>query len=434
MPDFLRTPLRLSLLKASEMKRIQRWQETRISSARASRRVLLLEGARQCGKTTLARGLPGKWHYRTLDDAASMDALAYDLKAFVRHEHDMMIIDEVQHAPQLLPEIKRVVDDDPRPGQYLLTGSAHVQSLPGVVESLAGRVAHIRLRPFAQAELFGKAPDFLHDLVSNVSFSDQPDANRQHVIQAAMRGGYPEVQAFDHRQRSAWHRDYVDAILNRDLQDVGRVVNRRGLRNLLSAAAAWSCRISDSSAMSRELSVARNSVETWLGLLETLFLFERLPAWARTDYKRIGKRDKWMLTDSGLVSSLLRYPDDPARLNDDQVGKIVELLVACELLALADASDDRFLVSHYRDNEKREIDFMIDDEDTGGAIGIEVKASTTVGARDFRHLRWFVENLSENRPFVGVVLYCGTDVLHFGDNLMAIPITLMWRPTDNQVR
>ncbi len=142
------------------MEKIHRWQETRLQQARATRRVLLLEGARQCGKTTLARGLPGQWHYRTLDDSASMDALAHDLKAFVRHGHDMMYFDEVQHTPQLLPEIKRVVDEDPRPGQYLLTGSARVQSLPSVVESLAGRVAHIRLRPCAQGELHDKPLSF----------------------------------------------------------------------------------------------------------------------------------------------------------------------------------------------------------------------------------------------------------------------------------
>ncbi len=355
-----------------------------------------------------------------------MDALTHYLKAFVRHSHDMMIIDEVQHAPQLLPEIKRVVDEDPRPGQYLLTGSARVQSLPSVVESLAGRVAHIRLRPFAQGELHDRAPEFLLELVNQVTFAEQPDVTRRQVIQTALRGGYPEVQALGHRERRSWHRDYVDAILNRDLHDVGRVRNRRGLRNLLNAAAAWSCRISDSSAMPRELSVARNLVEAWLGMLETLFLFERLPSWARTDYKRIGKRDKWMLTDSGRMASLLRYPEDPSRLNDDQVGKIAEFLVGCELLALADASGGRFLVSQYRDNEGRKTDFLIDDEDTGGAIGIEVKVSTTVGARDFR---WFAENLTENRPFVGAVLYCGNDVLHFGEQWVAIPISSMWLPT-----
>ncbi len=149
-----------------------------------------------------------------------------------------------------------------------------------------------------------------------MTFAEQPDVTRHQVIQTALRGGYPEVQTFGHRERRSWHRDYVDAILNRDLQDVGRVRNRRGLRNLLNAAAAWSCRISDASAMSQELSVARNSVEAWLGMLETLFLFERLPSWARTDYKRIGKRDKWMLTDSGLVASLLRHPEVPVRLNE----------------------------------------------------------------------------------------------------------------------
>jgi len=216
------------------------------------------------------------------------------------------------------------------------------------------------------------------------------------------------------------------AILSRDLQDVGKVRDVRNVRNLIVACAARSCRQADAASLSRELGVTRISIDTWLGMLETLFLLERLPAWTRTDYARVGKKDKWLLSDPGLIASLLRYPDDPARLSNDQTGKILEAFIATELLALADASSGRFSVGHYRDNDKREIDFMIDDHDTGGCIGIEVKASTTVGAKDFKHLKWFEQNIVADRPFAGAVLYAGSEVLKFGERLQAIPVSALW--------
>ena len=178
--------------------------------------------------------------------------------------------------------------------------------------------------------------------------------------------------------------------------------------------------------LSCELGVTRVSIATWLGMLETLFLLELLPAWTRTDYACVVRKDKWLLSYPGLIASLLRYPDDPERLSNDQTGKIVEAFVGTELLALADASSGRFSIGHYRDNDRREIDFMVDDHDTGGCIGIEVKASTTVGAKDFRHLRWFDENLAADRPFAGVLLHAGGEALRFGERLQALPASALW--------
>jgi len=405
---------------------VDRWQRSCLEEARQSRRVLLLEGARQCGKTTLARSLPGNTLFRTLDDIAVRDAVSFDLKAFLDHDVDMLVIDEIQRAPELLPEIKRIVDEDTRPGRFLLTGSARLASLPNVTESLAGRVRRVRLRPFSQGELHASDADFLERLACGDHFIDDSSVDRNSLLRTALRGGYPEVQPMNMRERRSWHNDYIDAILSRDLQDVGKVRDVRNVRNLIVACAAWSCRQADAASLSRELGVTRISIDTWLGMLETLFLLERLPAWTRTDYARVGKKDKWLLSDPGLIASLLRYPDDPARLSNDQTGKILEAFIATELLALADASSGRFSVGHYRDNDKREIDFMIDDHDTGGCIGIEVKASTTVGAKDFKHLKWFEQNIVADRPFAGAVLYAGSEVLKFGERLQAIPVSALW--------
>ncbi len=407
---------------------IPRWQTPAIKEARASRRVLLLEGARQVGKTTLARSLPGNNLYRTLDDIAVRQAVDDDLKAFLQHDADMMIIDEIQRAPDLIPEIKRIVDDNNRAGQFLLTGSAHIPSLPQVRESLAGRVRRIRLRPLAQGEIEGQKPDFLDRITSAAPLHDQPAFTKADLLKAALKGGYPEVQALSPRERRSWHRDYVEAILSRDLKDIAQIRKHETMQSLVNVLAAWSSKFMDVSAIGANLSVQRPTLEAYMAALETLFLIERLPAWTRTDYARIGKRDKLFMTDSGLMASLLRYPGEPEELDGDQAGKLVETLILSELMAEADASDDRYNVAHYRDNEQREIDFLIEDEE-GGFIGIEVKAGLTVKSEHFRHMRWFADNLAKSRPFVGIVLYAGAEVLHFGERMMAVPAKSLWAPS-----
>ncbi|PHS34780.1 MAG: hypothetical protein COA91_13995 [Robiginitomaculum sp.] len=408
------------------MNLIPRWQYPLINEARKTRRVLMVEGARQCGKTTLARHLKGDTVYRTLDDIAMRESVANDLKAFLQTEHSMMIIDEVQRAPDLIPEIKRIVDNDTRSGQFLLTGSAHIPSLPHVQESLAGRIRRIRLRPFTQGEMNGAQPDFLERILAKKM--SRPDTNftKHDLLSRALRGGYPEVQPLNTREQRRWHQDYITAILSRDLADVANIRKHDSMQKLLQVIAAWSSKFMDTSAIRSALSIRRPTLENYLSALQTLFLIERLPAWTTTDYARVGKRDKLFMTDSGLMASLLRYSGNPKNLNDDQTGKLAETFVYCELQAQIDVSDGRFVMYHYRDNEKREIDFLIDDED-GGFIGIEVKAGLTVRSDDFKHMRWFADNLiTDNKPFYGIVLYSGNDIIPFGKNMWAVPTDCLW--------
>jgi predicted AAA+ superfamily ATPase len=142
-----------------------RWQRYTIEQALAFRRVIVLAGPRQCGKTTLALALASPdTVYRTLDDPSLLDSALSDPLGFVTHGDELMIIDEVLRAPSLLSVIKQDVDVKQTPGRFLLTGSANIQSVPGVTESLAGRVRKIRLRPLAQGEIHGNSPNFLEKI------------------------------------------------------------------------------------------------------------------------------------------------------------------------------------------------------------------------------------------------------------------------------
>ena len=403
-----------------------RWQKHTIEQAMHTRRVLLLSGPRQCGKTTLARSLcSDDTEYLTLDDVTLKEAAENDPHGFVKHRANTLIIDEVQRVPSLLPAIKKRVDEDNRPGQYLLTGSANIQSLPNVQESLAGRVAKIRLHPLSQGELQRNKPNFLARAFTQ-SFESKPAFyDRDAVLEMALRGGFPEALKLSGRERKSWHIDYITALLERDLKDIAKINRKQAMRELVDVMAAWSSKFMDLSAIGAGLSIRRPTIESYLNALETLYLVERVRPWTKTDYDRVGKQSKLFMTDCGLMASILGWRMDQIRLDSDRSGKLVETFAFKELAAQVDVSSSEYQLYHYRDREKREIDFIVERDD-GALLGIEIKAGSSLNKADFKHLDWFQQHLSGNNAFTGIILYSGEHIASFGNNLWAVPFGLLW--------
>ena len=403
-----------------------RWQKTTIKQMLSERRVLMLSGPRQSGKTTLSRELESDLtEYRTLDDGTLREAAENDPQGFVKRRTQTLIIDEVQRIPSLLPAIKKAVDEDTRPGQYLLTGSANIQSLPTVRESLAGRIAKIRLRPLAQGELMKNVPRFIESAFKQSFSHGQAHHDRDAILETAFRGGFPEPMTLQDRGRKRWHTDYIGAILERDLKEIAKIHRKHAMRELVNILAAWSGKYMDISAIGSGLSIQRATIESYINALETLFMVERVYPWTKTDYARVGKQSKLFMADSGLMASLLRWKMDQVRLDPDRSGKLIETFAFNEIAAQIDASDGRYELFHYRDREKREIDFLIEREDNA-LLGVEVKAGSAIGKNDFRHMKWFKNNLVKNQEFIGVILYTGQHPASFGNNLWAIPFGLLW--------
>jgi len=198
----------------------RRWQEQNIKEALKVRRVVMLIGSRQCGKTTLAQHVVSKnSNYVTLDDTELLKNARSDPAGFVRHNKQTMIIDEIQKAPELISEIKRVIDKDTRYGQYLITGSADIHNLPTVKESLAGRVSKIRLRPFTYGEFLENEPKFLNRLTKK-EFVNNKDLIKKDVIEIAMRGGFPEplMRMNSTKLINRWYSDYINTLVDKDLK------------------------------------------------------------------------------------------------------------------------------------------------------------------------------------------------------------------------
>lgn len=404
-----------------------RWQKTIIESALKTHRVLLLAGARQCGKTTLAKQLMVKdTTYLTLDDLNLRQLAENDPHGFVKHIGRMLIIDEIQRVPSLLSAIKLAVDENTRPGQYLLTGSANIQSLPSVQESLAGRIGKVRLRSLSQGELLGAQPIFLENAFKR-SFpkKSKNTYDRKTMLEIAFRGGFPEVIKLGANERRKWHRDYMAALLERDLTDIARITRHQAMNELVNILAAWSGKFMDISAIGSKLSIHRPTIESYINALEALYVVERVQPWTRTDYERVGKQAKLYVADSGLMTSILRWRIDQVELDSDRSGKLVETFLFNELATQIDASNGRYELFHYRDREQREIDFLIERDDHA-LLGIEIKAGSAVSSADFQHLKWFKDNIAQDRPFIGIVLYSGEYSGSMGKNLWAVPFDTLW--------
>ena len=404
----------------------RRLQAPLIQESLLHRRVTLLAGARQTGKTTEAKALASpSTDYRTLDNLSQLKAAQTDPHDFVQHTSKMMIIDEVQRVPELLLAIKLLVDENRTPGQFLLTGSTNLQSLPSVQESLAGRIQKIRLRCLIESEIRGTENHFLEKAFSQDLKSSFDPFPKSKVLALCFRGGFPEAIFLSEKQRVLWHQDYMDALLERDLKGITKIQRHHTMKELVKILAAWSSKFRDISTIGAHLSVSRPTLESYINALEALYIFERLPAYTSTDYDRVGKHSKLFITDTGLMSSLLKWTMETVRLDSDRCGKIIETFVFNELSALIDAHSGLYTLSHYRDREQREIDFIIEKEGTS-LLGIEVKSSSTVGKNDFKSLQWFKEFIAKKQPFVGIVLYTGDMTLSFGPDLWAVPISALW--------
>jgi predicted AAA+ superfamily ATPase len=406
---------------------IIRWQVANAKDALKNHRVVSISGARQTGKTTLAKQVVGKaGTIRSLDSKAMVDAAKEEPSEFIKNDKGTMVIDEIQKAPELLNEIKLAVDENRRMGQYLLTGSANIQTIATVSDSLAGRITHIRLRPFTIGEMLGKKPAFLKRAFAKDFPQQIKGYDKAKVFDLAFCGGYPEVtQKKDDRQRKRWHNDYIDDLLNRDLKDIENIKRLDALRSLVKILAGWSAKYMDFDKIGSSMELSKPTLRSYTNALESMFIFERVLPWLKTDYDLVGKKPKFYATDTGLMASILNWKKDEAFIDRDRVGKLIETFVFQELSAQIDLDKYAYNLYQYRDHKNREIDFIVERDDDF-IIGIEVKAGKNVSKEDFAHQIWFRDNIVKGKKYIAYILYSGEDKLSFGKDLIALPIAALW--------
>ena len=398
-----------------------RWAVESVKDALSIWRSVFIAGVRQCGKTTLTRQLEVDGEIRSLDDSALLDIANEDPAGFVKRPFGKtMIVDEVQKAPKLLPEIKRVLDTYNTKGQYLLTGSADIKTLPAVTESLAGRMGTIRLRPLAKGEIDGKEPTFFERAFSEDFPATVNGFDKAAILESAFEGGYPEALGLRPRAKRQWFKAYLDAILLHDIRKLMDVRAYVVLRKMMEAMLARSSKFFTESELTSALQIKHETFVRFLAILKTLYLIDEIPPWQDSDYADVGKRSKFIAADTGMMASVLNWSIDESALDGDRSGKIVESWAYNQLAPQLDINPD-YSISQYRDSRKREIDFVVE-SDGGCVLGIEVKSGSAVGKGDFAHLAWFRDNIVKHRRFIGIVLYTGEHTLPFGKNLYAVPM------------
>ena len=402
---------------------IERWMKQPLIELMGVRRGVNLTGVRQSGKTTLASamGFASARRY-TFDERAIRQAAERDPVGFVkRTDGETLVIDEVQKVPDVLDAIKVAIDREDSKGQYLLTGSSNIRFAKAVRDSLAGRLGRVRLRTLSLGEINGNPPTFLTDAFHRSFRSQYPDMDKRDIIHTGFVGGYPEPRGFTDRYRRDWFRTYLDDILQKDIRDVTEIRKLSVLRQVATWLLARTAQFFTMEELAAKTGIARVTAATYLDALEALYLFDKVPAWAKSDYELVGKRPKWVATDSGLVANILGWKEEDAYFDASKDGKFVETWVYQQLASLADA-DGGCAIWHYRDGKKREIDFLVE-RDNGDLLGVEVKAGA-VSRGDFNNLEWFATSLAP-KTFTGVVLYSGKDALYFGEGFYAVPLSAL---------
>lgn len=406
----------------------QRRSEEAIRAALLDTPVVLLNGARQTGKTTLVQALAATINdatYVTLDDAAVLAAAAHDPTGFLDRLAGTVIIDEVQKCPALFPAIKLTVDQNRRPGRFLLTGSANVMALPALSESLAGRMEIVTLRALSQGEMEGRREAFVDRLFSSGDVSPRlPRCTPADLAARIHRGGYPEASQRPADRRASWFASYLTAILQRDVRDLSRITGLTEAPRLLALLAARSGGLLNVADLARDAGIPYTTLHRYLALFEATFLVHQIPPWSANIGKRLVKAHKLLLSDTGFLAYLLNVGEEQI-LNDVRLsGRALETFVGCELLKQREWSRHRPALLHYRTSAGAEVDFVLE---AGGQrlVAIEVKLSATLKPADFRGLHRLAADAGP-RFIAGVVLYTGNQVVPFGEKLWAVPIAGLW--------
>ena len=397
-----------------------------IARALADTPVVCVLGPRQCGKTALARHHDPQRPYFTFDDSTLRDAANSDPRGFIAGLPPDLTLDEIQRAPALLSAIKMAVDDDRRPGRFLLTGSANLLLLPAASESLAGRMEVVRLHPLTEAEKARRPGRFLERLLAHGfrvrAESGPPDV--QDLVTRLLEGGFPEARRRSGARLRQWHRDYVDALIQRDARDVANLRNLDHLRTLLMMLSHQTAQLVNIQSIANHIGVRRETVENHLAALEHLFLVRRLPAWSPNDARRLVKAPKLHLIDAGLAASLTELSADDWNTGRERFGKLLESFVLQQLVAQAAWTDPDLRFWHYRDKDQVEVDIVI----TRGrkVWGIEVKAGATVAASDGHGLRRLADHAGKQFQG-GAILHAGRSVLPTSDaRMVAVPLSELW--------
>jgi len=398
--------------------------------------VAVIQGARRVGKSTfatmLAAGRPHVWF--TLDDEAARQQALDDPRTFATQGGDgLLVVDEIQRAPDLLLAIKAAVDRDPRPGRFLLTGSSDVLRMSSAPDSLAGRAVTIPLMGFSLGEANGRADDFAHQVRHRDTWVGHTSAwTRDQYADAICRGSYPEVRRLDDRDRRLWLTSYLDRVLRLDSRAVSRSMSAPRLTSILRLIAANQAGELVYARLADQLGISAPTVRDYVDALHTLFLTVSVPPWTANLTKREVGRPTVSVQDSGVAALMNRATAShlTALASAEHFGSLLEGLVTTELLKQRTWTSEPFEVFKFRDSDGIEVDIVLEFED-GAVYLIEVKSTQTPRSDSFTSMRKLAARVG-SRFLGGAVLSTTPTSFRQDDTLWSLPVSALWDHTGSR--
>jgi predicted AAA+ superfamily ATPase len=407
---------------------VPRLADSELAEVLAAHPAILVVGPRACGKTTTTRR-----HCRSilrLDVPAQAAVVRADPDAALRGLDEPILIDEWQLVPEVLGAVKRAVDDDARPGRFVLTGSSQAD-LTASGWPATGRIVRLHMYPLVGRERHGDptAPSLVDRLADDgpetlVGLNSTWDLHA--YLNEALTSGWPEaLRTPTERARDRWLTGYVDHLVTRDAPSLGLVRDPSRMRRYLHAVAANTAGVPTHKLLYDAAGIDRATAVNYDDLLDNLMITQRVPAWAGNAMDRAIRLPKRYLIDPGLLGPLLRVDQRRAMRDSDLLGRVLDTLVAAQFraeCALSVVGADLF---HLRDaNGRHEIDLLIETRD-GRIIAIEVKATAAPSPADARHIEWLRERLGPKLA-MGLVVHTGPRAFRLTGDIVAAPIGVLW--------
>jgi uncharacterized protein len=417
---------------------INRYIKGQLESRLTTDPVVLIEGPRSVGKSTLLRELATKYqiHVLDLDEDETRLALEQD-PGFFLSGPGPVLIDEYQKFPEVLQRIKAELNQRSDPGRFILAGSTNFLALPDGAQALTGRLGRLRVEPLSQAEIEGVSPAIIQQLVDLDWLRKMKlgATSRDSYFQRVLRGGFPiALQRTTPFTQNRWADDYIQVVLTRDIPDIAGVRNLAALGKVLHLMASRNGQVLNLEAIAEAAEISRLTAQNYVELLKSVFLGRELPAWGSTLGSRVTKRPKYHITDSLIAARLLRVTAEelgqrtPGTMT--QFGSLLESFAVGEFRRLASFESRLQDFGHWRDSERAEVDLIVEDE-SGMVRAFEVKASTSLNAVDAKNLMKLRERLG-GKFAGGAVLYLGKYAHPIDGNILALPLDALWaKPVSN---
>ncbi len=388
-------------------------------------KTILVVGARQAGKSSILTHAFPSFQSFVFDAVQDQYGIRQDPDLFLNNFPAPIILDEIQHVPELLSAIKRKVDKSDRAGQYFMTGSQNLNALRQVSESLAGRVGVLHLDGMTPAEMSGNGtkPIWLSRYLENPEtfFQDFTTVPQKQIAIARhlWRGSFPGLLDAPDSIIPAFMRSYVETYVERDVRVIGNINDLTDFGRFMRLASALSSCETNYSQLGREIGIAPKTARHWLNTLIHSYQWFELPPYHGNTIKRISKKPKGHMRDTGLMCHLMGISSPTALAGHPSFGNIFESWAVCWIARMAEAMQAPPQFYHWRTNGGAEVDLVL--ERDGFLYPIEIKCKTNLNAHDTRGILAFQETYGKDRVKTGIIIYAGDCIRRVSDCAFCLP-------------